>query len=56
MKNNNDWIVKNRSKVFNVQTLLNGLKSQAFKKYNGTSQTLVRFKGMSETEYRSINK
>ena len=42
MKNNNDWIVKNRSKVFNVQTYLNGLKSQAFKKYNGPCKTYTK--------------
>jgi len=42
MKTNNDWIVKSRANTYNVQTLLNGLKSQAFKKYNGTCKTYTK--------------
>ena len=42
MKNNTEWIEKVRSNTFNVQTLMNSLKSQAFKKYNGPCKTYTK--------------
>jgi hypothetical protein len=41
-KSNTDWIEKARSNTYNVQTLMNGLKSQAFKKYNGDCKTYTK--------------
>jgi hypothetical protein len=55
MKNNFQWISESRSQVHNVKTLMNGLKSQAFKKHNGIESTMIQFKGMSEADYRRIN-
>ncbi len=41
MKNNFDWISESKSKVHNVQTLINGLKSQAMHKYDGECKILT---------------
>ena len=41
-KSNTEWIEKARSNTYNVQTLMNGLKSQAFKKYNGDCKTYTK--------------
>ena len=56
MKNNFDWISKTRSKVYNVQTYMNGKKSKKMKGNNGECKRLDRLIGKSETEYRSIYK
>ena len=41
-KSNTDWIEKARSKVFNVQTLMNGLERQVFIGNNGPCKTYTK--------------
>jgi hypothetical protein len=55
MKNNFQWINESRSQVHNVQTLINGLKPQAFKKHNGEEKRIHHLIGKSENEYRLNN-
>ena len=43
MKNNFQWINESRAKIHNVQTFMNGLKSQAFKKHNGDCKVFTKY-------------
>ena len=43
MKNNFQWINESKAQVHNVQTLINGLKSQAFKKHNGACKVFTKY-------------
>ena len=43
MKNNFDWINESKAQVHSVQTLMNGLKSQAMHKYDGDCKVFTKY-------------